>query len=140
MNVVEDAPRNTDGEDGQLADRFVLDSARHVNDDALVQFDFFVVEHHHAVAGNDVIDLVGLCVKVELGPVDFNVVYLGGGFIALLDEWTNPPAGLGPGFDFGGVASEELGCDAHGRGSASGLGVFSGFEPVDSMDLDRSLA
>ena len=97
MHIPHDAARDADGENGQVSLGFVLDAARDVDHDAGVQFDLLVVEGHGAGAGDDVVELVGPFVVMQLGVVDLDLVYFAGGAVLLFDEATNLPAGFRPG-------------------------------------------
>src|SRR5262249_57366458 len=106
VDVVTHDGGNTDDEHGQVCDRLVPHAERDVDAHARVQLDLLVVEDHGAVTGNDVVDLVGVRVVVELGVVDLDVVDLGTGAVGLLDQAADLPAGLGPGLDLRRVASQ----------------------------------
>lgn len=75
------------------------DTPRHVDNDALVNFNLCVVQDHRALPFDDVVDLVSLGVNVQLGVVDLDIMDLGGGAIALFDEWTDLAAGFPPRLD-----------------------------------------
>src|SRR5262245_41667875 len=72
---MEHAAGNANGEHSQLADGLVPDAAWHIDDHALMDLDGLVVEDHRPFAVDDVIDLVGLGVVVQLGVIDLDVVY-----------------------------------------------------------------
>ena len=115
MDIIQNSRWDADGQHGQLADGFVPRSPGHVDDDAGVQLDDFVVEHHRASTVDDVIEFVGSLVVVELGVVDLDVVDLGGRPVLFFDQRPDLAAGLFPGGDFGRVTAQELGGDVHGR-------------------------
>src|ERR1700730_2236584 len=62
VDIIQNAARHADGENRQVSLRLVLDAARHVDHDSLVQLDFLVVEDHGALAVDDVIEFVGALV------------------------------------------------------------------------------
>jgi len=90
--------RDTDAQDLQVAPRAVLDAARNVNDHAFAQFDFFLIEGHSTLAGENIINFIGALVIVELGIGDFEVVNFRGRSILLVDEGADLAAGFRPGF------------------------------------------
>src|SRR5262249_20210375 len=114
MDVVQDAPGDADGQDGQLAHGLVPDAPGDIDHHALVQVDLLIVEDHPALPVDDVVELVGALVVVQLGVVDLDVVDLGGSLILLFDDRADLAAGLGPGLDLGGVTAQEPGYGAHG--------------------------
>ena len=109
VNVVHDATRNADNKYGQIANRFVLDASRDVNDHTLVKFDFRAVERHRSLAIDDVIKLVGLGVVVQFGVMDFDDMHLPRRAVLLIDQTTNLAAGLRSRPDLGRVATQEAG-------------------------------
>src|SRR5262249_18282044 len=117
VDVAQDATGHANGQDGQVAPGLVLDAAGHVDDDAGVQLDLLVVQEHRPPAGDDVVELVGALVVVQLGVLDLDVVDLAGGVVLLLDEAADLAAGLRPGPDLRRVAPQEPGSRAHGVSS-----------------------
>ena len=96
-------------------------SPRYVDDDATVQLDRLVVEHHRTLAIDDVIEFVGPLVVMKLGVVDLDVVDLRRGSIFFLDQRSDLPAGLLPGVTSDGsrcrnfeVAFMAVSCSARG--------------------------
>src|SRR5207248_47325 len=126
----QDAAGDADGEHDEVALGLVLDAAWDVDDDALVQFDLLVVEGHGALAGDDVVDLVGVLVVVQFGVVDLDVVDLGGRPVLLLDQTADLPARFRPGHHLGRVATQEAGGGRHGNSLWS---LIVGRRPVTGM-------
>jgi hypothetical protein len=93
----------------------VLDAPRDVDDDALVQFDLLIVQDHRPLAGDDVIELVGARVVVQLGVLDLDAVDFASRPVLLLDEAADLAAGFCPRPHVGRVASQEAAGDAHGN-------------------------
>jgi hypothetical protein len=89
------------------------DAAGDVDNDSSVQLDFFVVEDHGPLAGNDVIEFVGPLVVVQLGVLDFDVVDFASGAVFFLDQAADLPTSFRPGVDFGRVSTEKLSCGSH---------------------------
>jgi hypothetical protein len=85
VNVVKHAPRDANGEHCPFTHRLMLRSSGDIHHDSFVNLDFVVVEHHRALAGDNVIDLIGLGVIVKLGMVNLNVVNLGRGAVDFFD-------------------------------------------------------
>jgi len=151
MHIVQYAARDADRQYRQLPDRLVLDAARNINNHSLVQFNRFVVEDHGAVAVDDVVELVGPRVVVQLGVVDLNVMDFRGRLIRFFDQGPNLPASLGPRRDFSGIATEVGGGCDHGdilpddrekamgpRNVRSELLCNSGRRRVAFLALDRA--
>ena len=97
MHVVEHASGNTYHQDLEVAPRLVLDAAGHIDDDVLAQLDFAVVELHAALAIENVVDLIGPLVEMELGVGYFQVMDFCRRAVLLLDEWPDLAAGFRPG-------------------------------------------
>src|SRR6185436_12465921 len=74
-----------------------------------MKLDLVVVQDHRPAAGDDVIELVGLGVIVELGVVYLDMMDFGGGLILLFHKATDVAARLPPGLDVGRIAAEIFG-------------------------------
>jgi hypothetical protein len=98
VNVVENARRDANGQDRQLADRFVFRTSRYIDHEASMQLDRLVVEDKCTLAVEDVIKLVRPLVIVELGAIDLDMMDLGGSVIFCLDQRSDLPTGLSPRF------------------------------------------
>ena len=96
VDVTEHAAGNTDGQHRQLPNRLVLHAAWNVNDDALVDFDFLVVEHELTFPVDDVVNLVGLLVVVEFRILDLDAMDLRRRAVVLRDQAAYVTAGLLP--------------------------------------------
>ena len=85
----------------------MLDAAGDIDDDALVQLKFGVVESHASLTCDDVVKLVGVFVIVECGIGDLQMMDLGGRTVALVNERPNKSASLCPWLHVGGIADRK---------------------------------
>src|SRR5690348_9559033 len=115
MDVAKDAAWNANRKDGQFPDSLVLDASRDINDDALMQFDFLIIQDHRALASDDVIKLVGSLVVVQLGVLDLNMVNLTGRPVLLLDQAADLAAGLRPRRYLSRITTQEASRSIHRR-------------------------
>jgi hypothetical protein len=104
MHVVEHAARDANNEHGQVAPSLVLHAARHVHDHILVEFDFFIVEAHPALAIEHVVNLVRALMIMQLGVGDLQVMDLRRCAVLLFQERTDLAARLGPRLHVGHVS------------------------------------
>ena len=104
MHVVEHAAGNANDKHGQVAPSLVLHAAWHVHDYILVEFDFFIVEAHLALAIEHVVNLVRALMIMEFGVADVAVMDLRRCAVLLFQERTNLAARLGPRLHLGHVA------------------------------------
>jgi hypothetical protein len=104
VHVLEHAARDANHEHGQVAPGLVLHASRHIHDDVLVEFDFFIVEAHPALAIKDVINLIRALMIVQFGVGDLEVMDLGRCAILLFQERTDLAARLGPRLHVGHIA------------------------------------
>ena len=98
-----------------------LHAAGDIDDHALVHVDRFVVQDHRALAIDDVVELVGPLVVVQLGIVDLHVMHFGGRAILLFDQAANLPARFGPGSNRSRVADQKLVREAVVMDGSSGM-------------------
>jgi hypothetical protein len=105
VHVVEHAARDANHEHGQVAPGFVLHASRNIHDDILVEFDFFIVEAHPALAIKHVINLISALMIVQFGVGDLQVMDLGCCAVLLFQERTDLAASLAPRLDVGHIAS-----------------------------------
>jgi hypothetical protein len=116
MDIVENAAGNADDEDFKFSPRFVFNASGNINNDAFVDFDFFIVEEHFALAIDDVIELIRFFVVMEFRVGDFDFADFTGGFVFGFDQKADLAAGLGPRLDGGGVAPKIIRLSGgHGR-------------------------
>ena len=113
MNIMQHASGHANHQYLEITPRPMLDAAGHIDDDALVQLKFGVVDSHAPLTCDDVINLVGVFVIVEGGIGDLQMMHLGGGAVVLVNERTNQSASLSPGLYVGRIATDKRGGRVH---------------------------
>ena len=126
VDVIEDAGRDADSEYGEVASGLVANTPRNVDDHSLVQFNLLIVERHCPLSIDQVVELVGSLVIVQFRLGYLHMMDLRRGIIFLFDKTTDLAASFGPGFDRGGIASQDMrgGC-GHGKDSGKADGNMS---------------
>ena len=107
MHVVEHAARDANDQHRQIAPGLVLHAARHLQDDVLAQFDFFIVQTHPALAVQHIVNLVRALMMVQFGIGDLQMMDLRRCAVLLLQKRTDLAAGLGPGLHVRYIAPEK---------------------------------
>ena len=74
VHIVENSTRDAHGEHRQVADCFMFNTSRDVDDDAFLDCYFFIVKDELTFTVNDVVNLICFLMIVELRILNFDVM------------------------------------------------------------------